>query len=127
MSAASELGIVPAVWLDHARRAIKAVPPGLDRGGWNCSSSPWLRQRFDLASIATAIAFIQAGPCCRVSVPRLSSYALKHGAERWGARVGLSSYIMNGDFILAALYCNVLLGAPSGTNCAVGLRYEKGA
>jgi hypothetical protein len=95
--------------------------------GWNCEVPQFLKNRFDLASTATAIAFIQAGPCCRVSVPRISSYWFKHRAESWGARVGLSGYIMNGDFILAALHCKVPLGAPSGTNCAVGLRYEVGA
>jgi hypothetical protein len=32
-----------------------------------------------------------------------SSYFLKHEAERWGAKVGLCSYVSNGALILAAM------------------------
>jgi hypothetical protein len=117
---------IPAEWLDHARLAIEGAPPRLDRLGWNrCHPRRASgREPFDENSVATAIAFILAGPVCHVSVARLSSYALKHGAERWGDRVGFEPYVGNGDFILAAHYCDVWMDTPDGTTCAVALRYD---
>ena len=119
---------IPALWLDRARLAIEHAPPRLDRVGWNrCHPRRASgREPFAVRSVATAIAFIEAGPVCRVRAPKLSSYWLKHCAERWGDRVGFEPYVGNGDFILAARFCAVSLGKPHGANCAVALRYEDG-
>jgi hypothetical protein len=128
MSTTSKLRVIPEEWLESASIAIAHAPSLLDRIGWNRCHPRRVsgREPFDVRSVATAIAFIKAGPVCRVSVPRLSSYALKHGAERWGNLVGFEPYVGNGDFILAARYCTVQLGKPNGANCAVALRYQAG-
>jgi hypothetical protein len=122
------LRVIPSEWLEHAQLAIKNANPRLDRVGWNrCLPRRASGQEpFNVRSVATAIAFIEAGPVCRVSVPRLSSYALKHGAERWGNLVGFEPYVGNGDFILAARHCGVRLGRPNGANCNCALRYQEG-
>ena len=127
MSTTSELRVIPVQWLVHAGRAIKLAPRGLYRPGWNHGLPPRLQERFDIGAVATAIAFITAGPTCRISVPKTSSYWLKHRCEEWGDRVGYAPYVMNGDLIAALSYCNVRLGRPHGANCAVALRYEEGA
>jgi hypothetical protein len=128
MSARDAHRVIPAEWLHSARHAIEFAPPLLDRVGWNrCHPQRASGQEpFDLHSVATAIGFIATGPVCRVSVPRLSSYGLKHGAERWGDPGGFASYIGNGDMILAALFCGVRMGKANGANCAVALRYQEG-
>jgi len=128
MSTTAKLRVIPEAWLDRARLAIEQADPRLDRVGWNrcLPRRPSGQEPFSVGSVATAIAFIETGPVCRVSVPRLSSYALKHGAERWGDLVGFEQYVGNGDFILAARYCTVRLGKPNGANCAIALRYEDG-
>jgi hypothetical protein len=36
--------------------------------------------------------------------PKLSSYGLKHAAERWGECHGMEPYVSNGEFIVAAVY-----------------------
>jgi hypothetical protein len=122
------LRVIPSEWLERAQFAIKNANPWLDRVGWNrCLPRRVSGQEpFNVRSVATAIAFIKAGPVRRVSVPRLSSYALKHGAERWGDLVGFEPYVGNGDLILAAQFCNVRVGKARGANCAVALRYEDG-
>jgi hypothetical protein len=128
MSGRNAHRVIPAEWLDSARHAMERAPPLLDRIGWNrCHPRRASGQEpFNVRSVATAIAFIESGPVCRVSVPRLSSYALKHGAERWGDRVGFEPYVGNGDLILAARYCGVRLGKANDANCAIGLRYQEG-
>jgi hypothetical protein len=119
------LTVIPAEWLERAQIAIEYAPAGLDRVGWHrCTPRHAIgREPFDVRSVATAIAFIEAGLVCRVRRPRLSSYWLKHRAEQWGQGVGFASYVGNGDFILAALYCDVRLCKAQGANSAVALRY----
>jgi hypothetical protein len=118
--------IIPPWWLHSARLAIEEVRtshPRLDRVGWDRRLPRRLQaEPFNHRSVATAIAFIESEEVTRVEIPRGSSYALKHSAERWGERIGFEPYVGNGDFILAALYCGVPLGKPHGSNCAVALR-----
>jgi hypothetical protein len=118
---------IPPWWLHSAQHAIKEVGtahPRLDRVGWNyCFPRRASGQElFSERSVATAIAFIEAGPVTRARIPKKSSYALKHIAERWGRSVGFETYVGNGDFIIAALHCGVTLGEAYMTNCPVALR-----
>jgi hypothetical protein len=113
--------VISPGWLQRARLAIEEMRnahPGLDRVGWNTPHS----EPFNLRSVATAIAFIECGPVARIQIPRGSSYALKHSAERWGQRIGFEPYVGNGDLILAALHCGVPIGKAHGPNCSVALR-----
>src|SRR5437879_415103 len=53
------------------------------------------------AQVQTAVAYLrQFRPTARGTY---SSYDLKHRAERWGGKLGMSSYITNGAMIAAAL------------------------
>jgi hypothetical protein len=58
-----------------------------------------------LPNIATAIAFVKL--CQPIKNPVLTSYGLKHVAERWGERNGMEPYVANGEFIVAAIYLGV--------------------
>jgi hypothetical protein len=58
-------------------------------------------------AIETALAFL--GACDPTVTPRLSSYALKHWAENWGARSTGVSYVSNGALIAAALMADLVV------------------
>jgi hypothetical protein len=64
------------------------------------------RNNFRPEEVATAIAFLRR--CRPTRAARLSSYSLKHAAERWGNASGMAPYVSNGELIAAALY----LGLP---------------
>jgi hypothetical protein len=117
--------IIPPWWLHRAQHAIEDVGRAharLDRVGWNRHiPRPPEAEPFNLRSVATAIAYIESDQVTRINIPRGSSYALKHSAERWGKRMKFEPYVGNGDFILAALHCDVSLGKAHGSNCAVAL------
>lgn len=59
-------------------------------------------EEFDHAQIETAIEFLRL---CRKTkqATSVSSYWLKHVAERWGRRNGFEPYVTNGAAIVAAL------------------------
>jgi hypothetical protein len=75
--------------------------------------------------VATAIAFLSM--CEPTKTGRISSYSLKHAAERWGARNSLCSYITNGALITAALRLGLVVEEyrdcwPSSPNALIGVR-----
>ncbi len=78
---------IPVKFLDAAASAIasaRARHPTLDRNGWIGDGTD-----LDLASVATAIAFVLCGPVRRLAKPSgkgETSYTWKHHAERWGER-----------------------------------------
>ena len=47
-------------------------------------------------SESKAIGFIESDQVTRLQIPRGSSYALKHRAERWGELNGFEPYVGNG-------------------------------
>jgi hypothetical protein len=52
------------------------------------------------------------------------SYYLKHVAERWGAKVGLCSYVSNGALILAAMELGLVVRPCDdwpNPNCRIGI------
>ncbi|MGK8893722.1 hypothetical protein [Burkholderia gladioli] len=62
------------------------------------------RERFDYEQVRTALRFIEVFAVPRKTINRrYGSYSLKHRAEQFGAENGLSSYVANGEFILAGL------------------------
>ncbi|MEQ0776166.1 hypothetical protein ABLT15_28060 [Paraburkholderia tropica] len=62
------------------------------------------RDSIGLASVRTALRFLENSATTRKTInKRVTSYSLKHAAERWGANEHLSSYVANGELILAAL------------------------
>jgi hypothetical protein len=62
------------------------------------------RNNFSLEQVATAIAFLRRCRLTRSRAARLSSYGLKHAAERWGKAAGMAPYVSNGELIAAALF-----------------------
>jgi hypothetical protein len=68
------------------------------------SSSAVDRNNFNPEEVATAIAFLRRCRLTRSRAARLSSYGLKHYAERWGKAAGMAPYVTNGELIAAALY-----------------------
>ena len=71
--------------------------------------------------VATAINFLLQ--CRPVASARLSSYGLKHAAERWGGRYGMASYIANGELIAAAIFLGLPIARvdPTSPNVAVAV------
>jgi hypothetical protein len=65
--------------------------------------------------VATCIAFLRQ--CQPTTKPKLSSYRLKHAAERWGNR-----YVTNGALIAAASYLNLkIVRVPNGPNVRIAV------
>ena len=82
---------------------------------------------FNPAEVATALLYLICGPVQVLrSVPRKyagTSYGWKHQAENWGELVGLSPYISNGAFIVAADWLWVPSRRyPNSPNIAYGLK-----
>ena len=69
--------------------------------------------------VATAVAFLQQ--CDPIRTPLISSYGLKHSAERWGEALGLSNYVSNGALIAAAHALGFPMGRPEGLNVRIGV------
>lgn len=90
--------------LEEAVRAIevaRAKEPRLRNGGFSDTpDKPEHEMRS--AEVATAIAFLCR--CRPTKTTSLSSYGLKHAAERWGEANGAEPYVSNGALIAAALY-----------------------
>lgn len=85
--------------------AVKAHPD-LDHHGWfRDEKRPFEPTELTLADVATALAYIDR--CVVLKTPKESSYFLKHCAENWGRKNGMSGYVSNGSFILAALHRGV--------------------
>jgi hypothetical protein len=61
----------------------------------------------DPAQVETAIAFL--GMLTPTKTPRTGSGTLKHHAENWGKRVGLSSYISCGALTTAAVALGLIM------------------
>jgi hypothetical protein len=82
------------------------------------------RSQFLDANVATALAFLRQ--CRRIKTPNLSSYGLKHAAERWGRRNGMKPYITNGELIVAAIYLNFTIKPypDGGPNVAIAVAVE---
>jgi hypothetical protein len=78
--------------------AAKAKMPTLRVSGVGCRDG----DDFDLKEVETAIAFLRR--CRPTAKAILGSYGLKHSAERWGRRNGLSPYVSNGSLICAAIF-----------------------
>lgn len=99
--------------LAEAREAVAVAVaryPFLTADGVNNPEPLRHKLDYDLAfmQVATAIAFLRR--CTPTVRTKLSSYGLKHDAERWGAtQPGLSPYVSNGALIAAAVY----LGFPT--------------
>jgi hypothetical protein len=75
---------------------------------------------FTTAQVATALAFLQQ--CNKTKTPNLSSYGLKHAAERWGRRHGMEPYITNGELIVAAIYLDFKIKPyPNSPNVAIAV------
>jgi hypothetical protein len=70
-----------------------------------------------LEGIATAIAFLRL---CKPGPPKLSSYAVKHAAEKWGAKNGMWNYVTNGELIAAAFYLGIAVDE-SGNDINAGI------
>jgi hypothetical protein len=89
---------------DEAIETAKFKLPTLSPTGF--SASRWLEgcasESFSAANVETAIAFLEQ--CQPLKTPNLSSYALKHAAERWGRHHGMQAYVTNGELIAAAVY-----------------------
>jgi hypothetical protein len=74
--------------------------------------------------VATAMAFLaQFRPTKRGTY---SSYYLKHAAERWGGRNGLSGYVSNGALIAAAFCLGLVIDEylscfPTSPNAKIGI------
>ena len=83
--------------------------------GKNCeyrTDVPVTNPTFNVDEVATAMLYLVTGPVKVLrTLPRHAgtSYGWKHHAERWGEMVGLSPYVSNGAFIVAAEW----LGVPS--------------
>jgi hypothetical protein len=74
------------------------------------TDKPVLNATFNVGEVATALLFLVGGPVKLLrAVPRVasSSYGWKHKAEAWGKLVGLSPYVSNGAFIVAAEWFGV--------------------
>lgn len=56
----------------------------------------------DAKQVETAIVFLAHFNPTKAG--RVNSYSIKHAAERWGGRSGMSSYVSNGAAIAAALH-----------------------
>ena len=62
------------------------------------------RRRVDTERVRTAIFFIEKWTTpTKAIASRPTSYWLKHCAERYGRDAGMSNYVANGEFIIAAL------------------------
>lgn len=58
----------------------------------------------DYERVRTAMRYIETNCKHRKTFnSRRGSYGLKHDAERWGRESGMSPYVANGEFILAAI------------------------
>jgi hypothetical protein len=80
-------------------------------------------ENFDLEQITTSIAFFDLSLCIPTKIPNISSYALKHVAERWGRAHGRSPYVTNGALIVAAHYVGLSIKRLSASpNVAIGVR-----
>jgi hypothetical protein len=66
--------------------------------------SPSDISKIDYDNVRTALRFIET-QCCpqKTFNKKRGSYGLKHDAEAWGKENGMSSYVANGEFILAAI------------------------
>jgi hypothetical protein len=100
----------------HRANPLASKPPPADGIGTHAGNGSWRivfegerferdRNGFLLPNIATAIAFVKL--CQPIKNPVLTSYGLKHVAERWGERNGMEPYVANGEFIVAAIYLGV--------------------
>lgn len=75
--------------------------------------------------VATAIAFLSMFEPTKTG--RISSYCLKHAAERYGGRRGLCSYVSNGALIAAALQLGFVVEeypmgyGPQSPNAKIGV------
>jgi hypothetical protein len=76
---------------------------------------------FDQNQIETAIAFLRR--CRATAKPTLGSCGLKHSAERWGRRNGLSPYVSNGSLICAAIFLGFPISEPikGNPNVSIGV------
>lgn len=74
-----------------------------------------------VGEVATALAYIDL--CDITKTPSISSYTLKHCAERWGKSNNFEPYLGNGAFILAALHRDVPMRRFSrgGPNCLIAI------
>jgi hypothetical protein len=98
-------------------RAIRAAKAALPLSGREFDGA-----QFPAGNVATAIAFLRQ--CRKTKTARLSRYALKHAAERWGERNGLESYVSNGELIAAAVYLAIKIDWDYGPNAGIGVAVE---
>jgi hypothetical protein len=74
--------------------------------------------------VATAVAFLRLFRPTKTG--RVDSYRLKHEAERWGAKNGMSAYVSNGALLLAAMCLDLVVEEyrscwPSSPNAKIGV------
>jgi hypothetical protein len=82
------------------------------------------RNRFNPEHVATAIAFIREH-CVPAKTPKIDSYWLKHLAEEWGAKHGLSDYVATGELIAAAVYLQLPVRVTrDGIKVYIATRYK---
>ena len=90
--------------------------PGLTWSGFDAG-----RCTFNPERVATAIAFLRS-ETATLRRPENSGW-LKHLAERWGRDNGLSSYVSNGELIVAAIYLGFSIREiPETPNAMIGGR-----
>lgn len=77
------------------------------------------------SEMGTAMAFLRV--VGSVKVPNFSSYYLKHAAETWGKKNGLSAYVSNGALIAAAVALDypIRLSIDGGPNGYIGVMKAK--
>lgn len=113
---------------DEMRRLaapILSAHPLLTVNGWPGGREPTSRD-FDYQQVLTAALFLLALARRRRTFNRKAySYRLKHNAENWGAQNGLSTYVSNGAFILAALICGYEFRTrPGSLNCMFNMAVD---
>jgi hypothetical protein len=79
------------------------------------------RGSYSLRQIATAAAFLATLE--PIKTARVSSYHLKHVAEKWGRENGMEPYVTNGALIVAAAALGFAIEPPrhGGPNVGVGV------
>lgn len=78
------------------------------------------RERIAIGNVRTALVFLERTASFRKTInTKIGSYGLKHHVERWGAQNGMSTYVANGELIVAALLAGfeVKRSRTSGPNC----------
>jgi hypothetical protein len=108
-----------------------AAFPGLDHNGLPLDDTRVPRAQYpfemprDAEMLRAALAFLaKLDPLVTVNPRCLSSYQVKHEAERWEQAQGRASYISNGALIAAAVYLDIPvqpLHAGCSPNAAIGV------